>query len=132
MTPDFLEEGHHHHHDEDMQSVSVRHPGAVDPDKDFKMKYQVIEKNEKHVAAIEKALKDCMIVWVLLMLAMAALVLGKRLEIAELAEREIVHKFVLSMQSENSTIPNHEPGVEEAAGLSQGTGKKRSEASRHT
>ena len=33
LEPDFLEEGHHHHHDEDMQSVSVRHPGAVDPDK---------------------------------------------------------------------------------------------------
>jgi DNA topoisomerase-1 len=30
--------------------------GAVDPDHDFAMKYQVIEKNEKHVAAIEKAL----------------------------------------------------------------------------
>ena len=33
LEPDFLEEGHHHHHDEDMQSVSVRHPGAVDPDR---------------------------------------------------------------------------------------------------
>jgi G3E family GTPase len=33
LAPDFLEEGHHHHHDEDMQSVSVRHPGAVDPEK---------------------------------------------------------------------------------------------------
>ena len=33
LAPDFLEEGHHHHHDEDMQSVSVRHPGAVDPDR---------------------------------------------------------------------------------------------------
>jgi G3E family GTPase len=33
LEPDFLEEGHHHHHDEDMQSVSVRHPGPVDPDK---------------------------------------------------------------------------------------------------
>ncbi|MFL5075898.1 MAG: CobW family GTP-binding protein [Microvirga sp.] len=33
LAPDFLEEGHHHHHDEDMQSVSVRHAGAVDPDK---------------------------------------------------------------------------------------------------
>ena len=31
--------------------------GAVDTEKDFKMKYQVIEKNEKHVAAIAKALK---------------------------------------------------------------------------
>jgi len=33
--------------------------GAVDTEKDFKMKYQVIEKNEKHVAAIAKALKKC-------------------------------------------------------------------------
>jgi G3E family GTPase len=33
LEPDFLEEGHHHHHDEEMQSVSVRHPGAVDPDR---------------------------------------------------------------------------------------------------
>jgi G3E family GTPase len=33
LDPDFLEEGHHHHHDEDMQSVSVRHPGPVDPDR---------------------------------------------------------------------------------------------------
>jgi G3E family GTPase len=33
LEPDFLEEGHHHHHDEDMQSVSVRHPGPVDPDR---------------------------------------------------------------------------------------------------
>jgi DNA topoisomerase-1 len=31
--------------------------GAVDPDHAFKMTYQVIEKNEKHVAAIEKALE---------------------------------------------------------------------------
>ena len=31
IEPDFLEEGHHHHHDEDMQSLSVRHPGEVDP-----------------------------------------------------------------------------------------------------
>ena len=30
--------------------------GAVDPDRDFDMRYQVIERNEKHVAAIEKAL----------------------------------------------------------------------------
>jgi G3E family GTPase len=33
LEPDFLEEGRHHHHDEHMQSVSVRHPGAVAPDK---------------------------------------------------------------------------------------------------
>jgi len=31
--------------------------GAVDPDHDFAMKYQVIEKNQKHVDAIKKALK---------------------------------------------------------------------------
>jgi DNA topoisomerase-1 len=31
--------------------------GAVDPDNDFAMKYQVIERNEKHVKAIIKALK---------------------------------------------------------------------------
>ncbi len=31
--------------------------GAVDPDSDFAMKYQVIERNEKHVTAIIKALK---------------------------------------------------------------------------
>ncbi|HEY8565979.1 MAG TPA: GTP-binding protein [Beijerinckiaceae bacterium] len=33
LEPDFLEEGHHHHHDEDMQSVSFRHRGPVDPEK---------------------------------------------------------------------------------------------------
>ncbi len=33
LEPDFLEEGHHHHHDEEMQSVSVRHAGEVDPEK---------------------------------------------------------------------------------------------------
>ena len=33
LEPNFLEEGHHHHHDEDMQSMSVRHPGEVDPNK---------------------------------------------------------------------------------------------------
>ena len=32
--------------------------GAVDPEQDFSMKYQVIEKNQKHVNAIIKALKD--------------------------------------------------------------------------
>ena len=31
--------------------------GAIDTDGDFSMKYQVIEKNEKHVEAIKKALK---------------------------------------------------------------------------
>jgi len=31
--------------------------GAIDPANDFKMKYQLIEKNEKHVTAIKKALK---------------------------------------------------------------------------
>ncbi len=31
--------------------------GAVDPENDFKMKYQLIEKNEKHVEAIVKALE---------------------------------------------------------------------------
>ena len=32
--------------------------GAVDPDNDFEMKYEIIEKNEKHVSAISKALKN--------------------------------------------------------------------------
>jgi len=31
--------------------------GAVDPDNDFEMKYEIIEKNEKHIAAISKAIK---------------------------------------------------------------------------
>ena len=31
--------------------------GAVDPDNDFAMQYRLIERNEKHVAAISKALK---------------------------------------------------------------------------
>ncbi len=31
--------------------------GAVDPENEFSMKYQVIERNEKHVKAIQKALK---------------------------------------------------------------------------
>jgi DNA topoisomerase-1 len=31
--------------------------GAVDPDKRFAMKYRVIERNEKHVEAISRALK---------------------------------------------------------------------------
>ena len=33
LEPDFLEEGHHHHHDEDMQSVSFKIDGEVDPEK---------------------------------------------------------------------------------------------------
>ena len=33
VEPDFLEEGHHHHHDEQMQSVSARIDGPVDPEK---------------------------------------------------------------------------------------------------
>ena len=32
--------------------------GAIDPDHDFAMKYEVIEKNEKHINAIKKALKN--------------------------------------------------------------------------
>jgi DNA topoisomerase-1 len=32
--------------------------GAIDPDHDFEMKYEVIEKNEKHINAIRKALKN--------------------------------------------------------------------------
>ena len=31
--------------------------GAVDPEHNFAMKYEIIEKNEKHVNAIQKALK---------------------------------------------------------------------------
>jgi len=33
--------------------------GAVDPDDSFKMKYELIERNAKHVDAIAKAVKDC-------------------------------------------------------------------------
>ena len=33
--------------------------GAVDVDNDFKMRYQIIERNAKHVDAIKKALKPC-------------------------------------------------------------------------
>jgi G3E family GTPase len=33
LEPDFLEEGHHHHHDEDMQSLSMRIEGEVDPER---------------------------------------------------------------------------------------------------
>ena len=33
--------------------------GAVDPDHGFAMKYQIIERNEKHVQSIAKKLKDC-------------------------------------------------------------------------
>ena len=32
--------------------------GAVDPDNQFAMKYQIIKRNEKHVNAIVKALKN--------------------------------------------------------------------------
>ena len=32
--------------------------GAIDPDHDFAMKYEVIERNEKHINAIKKALKN--------------------------------------------------------------------------
>jgi DNA topoisomerase-1 len=31
--------------------------GAIDPDHDFEMKYEIIERNEKHINAIKKALK---------------------------------------------------------------------------
>jgi len=37
--------------------------GAIDPDNDFAMKYQIIEKNEKHVEAIKKALKKADILY---------------------------------------------------------------------
>jgi len=37
--------------------------GAVDPEHDFEMKYAIIEKNEKHVAAIAKALKKSEILY---------------------------------------------------------------------
>ncbi|MFY9292332.1 MAG: GTP-binding protein [Methylorubrum rhodinum] len=33
VEPDFLEEGHHHHHDAQMQSVSAKIDGPVDPEK---------------------------------------------------------------------------------------------------
>ena len=33
LEPDFLEEGHHHHHDKDMQSLSMRIDGEVDPER---------------------------------------------------------------------------------------------------
>ncbi len=33
--------------------------GAVDPDNDFAMQYRLIERNEKHLEAISKALKKC-------------------------------------------------------------------------
>ena len=33
VEPDFLEEGHHHHHDDQMQSVSAKIDGPVDPEK---------------------------------------------------------------------------------------------------
>src|SRR3984893_15556330 len=31
--------------------------GAVNPDHDFEMRYELIERNERHVAAIERAMK---------------------------------------------------------------------------
>src|SRR5277367_6761462 len=31
--------------------------GAVDPDRQFAMKYQIVERNQKHIDAISKALK---------------------------------------------------------------------------
>lgn len=37
--------------------------GAVDTDHDFAMKYQVIDRNKKHVDAIAKAVKDCEIIY---------------------------------------------------------------------
>src|SRR6202165_3447172 len=36
--------------------------GAVDPDDNFKMKYELIERNSKHVDAIAKAVKDADII----------------------------------------------------------------------
>ena len=33
IEPEFLEEGHHHHHDDEIQSVSARIDGPVDPEK---------------------------------------------------------------------------------------------------
>ncbi|GJE62356.1 CobW family GTP-binding protein [Methylobacterium trifolii] len=33
VEPEFLEEGHHHHHDSEIQSVSARIDGPVDPEK---------------------------------------------------------------------------------------------------
>jgi len=33
--------------------------GAVDPDDHFKMQYEIIERNAKHIEAIRKALKNC-------------------------------------------------------------------------
>ena len=36
----------------------IRKTGSVDPDNNFAMKYEVIPQNKKHLAAIEKALKD--------------------------------------------------------------------------
>jgi G3E family GTPase len=33
LEPEFLEEGHHHHHDKDMQSISVKLEGEVDPER---------------------------------------------------------------------------------------------------
>ena len=36
----------------------VPREGAVDPERDFSMRYELIEKNEKHVDAIGKAAKQ--------------------------------------------------------------------------
>src|SRR5699024_2902327 len=36
----------------------VRKQGSVDTDNNFDMKYEVLSQNKKHLAAIEKALKD--------------------------------------------------------------------------
>ena len=36
---------------------SLPKKGAVDPDQDFEMKYEIIEKNQKHVDAIARAMK---------------------------------------------------------------------------
>jgi G3E family GTPase len=33
IEPEFLEEGHHHHHAGDIRSFSIRHEGAVEPDR---------------------------------------------------------------------------------------------------
>ena len=46
--------------------------GAVDPDHDFAMKYQVIERNQKHVDAIAKAVKNSeAFTWRLILIAKA-------------------------------------------------------------
>ena len=40
--------------------------GAVDPDHHFAMKYQVVERNQKHIDAISRALKSSVLCLVLL------------------------------------------------------------------